>query len=361
MREIRRMKIMKLQASFGWINRKAMVQITVSILKGGIGMYSRLAVLCLLISAMVPPSISIASDRFPSKPVRMILPGPPGGGADQLARILGQRLSNVFAQPVIIDNRPGAGGMLGMDLASKATSDGYTLVMGNSGPNAVIPNLYKKIPYDPVKDLAPVSLVASTINLLVIHPSVQANSVSELIRLAKAAPGRLAFASGGNGQASHLAGELFKLTAQIDILHVPYKGSGPAVVDLIGGRVAMMFANIPSSMPQVSAGKLRALAVTSAKRSKLVPEVPTMSESGLAGYESIQWYGVLAPAGVPRSVLAYLNTEIVKAVKAADMQAELAKRGFDPVGSTAGEFKDYIRSELAKWKKVVDAAGIGID
>jgi len=310
--------------------------------------------------ASAAPCAAPAPD-YPDKPIRVILPGPPGGGADLLARLLSPALTASLGRTFIVDNRPGAGGLLGMDIAAKASPDGYTIVLGNSGPNAVIPGMRKTMPYDAVRDFIPVSLVASTVNLLVVHPSSAAKSVAELIQLARAKPQQLTFASGGSGQASHLAGELLKVNARIDVVHVPYKGSGPALADLLGGRVSFMFANIPSAMPQVAAGKLRALAVTSAKRSKLVPQFPTMAESGLPGYESVQWYGVLAPAKTPASIVSRLNAEIVKAVRAAPMQAQLAKNGFDAIGSTSSEFSAYIRAELAKWKSVIAAAGLAID
>ena len=302
-----------------------------------------------------------AANQYPYKPVRLILPGPPGGGADQLARVLGQRLTTDLGQTFVIDYRPGAGGMLGMDLAAKSAPDGYTIVMGNSGPNAVIPNLVKKVPYDPVKDLSPISLVASAANLLVVHPSVQANSVSELVQLAKSKPGQLTYASGGNGQSGHLAAELFKLIAGINMIHVAYKGSGPAIFDLVGGRVDMMFSNIPSLMPQMNAGKLKALAVTSSSRSKLVPNVPTMAESGAQGYESTQWYGLLAPAKAPNAILSLLSSKVTVAVKSEEINSVLFKQGFDPIGSTQVEFRDYIQKELAKWKKVIEAGKISVE
>lgn len=302
-----------------------------------------------------------ASDQYPNKPIRVILPGPPGGGADLLARVLGQRLSVDLGQTFVVDNRPGAGGMLGMDLAAKAASDGYTIVMGNSGPNAVIPNLVKNVPYDPVKDFSPISLVASAANLLVVHPSVQVTSVQDLVHVAKSKPGQMTYASGGNGQASHLAGELFKLMAGIDLIHVAYKGSGPAILDLVGGRVSMMFANIPSSMPQVSAGKLRALAVTSSSRSKLVPNLPTMAESGVRDYESTQWYGLLAPAKVSNSILNKLSSGVSIALKSDEIHAVLTKQGFDPIGSSQREFKDHIQRELMKWKRVIEAGKISVN
>lgn len=314
----------------------------------------------IVVAALLVPS-GYASDQYPYKPVRIILPGPPGGGADLLARVLGQRLTTDLGQTFVIDNRPGAGGMLGMDLAAKAAPDGYTIVMGNSGPNAVIPNLVKNVPYDPIKDFTPISLVASAANLLVVPQSVQANSVSELVQLAKSKPGQLTYASGGNGQASHLAGELFKLIAGINVIHVAFKGSGPAVLDLVGGRVDMMFSNIPSAMPQINAGKIRALAVTSAARSKLVPKLPTMAESGVTGYESSQWYGLLTPAKVPGTIVNTLASKVSIAVKADEINSVLFKQGFDPIGSTQGEFGDHIRKELAKWKKVIEAGKISTD
>jgi tripartite-type tricarboxylate transporter receptor subunit TctC len=223
--------------------------------------------------------------------------------------------------------------MLGMDLAAKSTPDGYTIVMGNSGPNAVIPNLVKKVPYDPVKDLSPISLVASAANLLVVHPSVQANSVSELVQLAKSKPGLLTHASRGNGQSGHLAAELFKLIAGINMIHVPYKGSGPAILDLVGGRVDMMFSNIPSLMPQMNAGKLKALAVTSSSRSKLVPNVPTMAKSGAQGYESTQWYGLLAPAKAPNAILNLLSSKVAVAVKSEEIIRCSSSKGSIPLAA----------------------------
>lgn len=321
----------------------------------------RVFVVSAAVAACLLASSGFAATPYPYKPVRIILPGPPGGGADLLARVLGQRLTTDLGQTFVVDNRPGAGGMLGMDLAAKAAPDGYTIVMGNSGPNAVIPNLVKKVPYDPVKDLSPVSLVASAANLLVIHPSVQANSVSELVQLAKSKPGPMTYASGGNGQASHLAGELFKLMAGINLVHVAYKGSGPAILDLVGGRVDMMFSNIPSAMPQMNAGKLKALAITSSSRSRLVPKLPTMAESGVSGYESTQWYGFLAPARVPKAILDTLSSRVAVAVKSDEINALLLKQGFDPIGSTQNEFGDYIRKELVKWKKVIEAGKISTE
>lgn len=314
----------------------------------------------IVIAALLVPS-GHASDQYPYKPIRIILPGPPGGGADLLARVLGQRLTTDLGKTFVIDNRPGAGGMLGMDLAAKAAPDGYTIVMGNSGPNAVIPNLVKNVPYDPIKDFSPISLVASAANLLVVPQSVQANSVSDLVLLAKTKPGQMTYASGGNGQASHLAAELFKLMAGINVIHVAFKGSGPAVLDLVGGRVDMMFSNIPSAMPQVNAGKIRALAVTSAARSKLVPKLPTMAESGVPGYESTQWYGLLAPAKVPVSIVNTLSTKVSIAVKAEEINSVLFKQGFDPIGSTQAEFVAHIRKELVKWKQVIEAGKIGAE
>lgn len=312
----------------------------------------------IVVAALLAPSV-YAADQYPYKPIRIILPGPPGGGADLLARVMGQRLSTDLGQTFVVDNRPGAGGMLGMDLAAKAAPDGYTIVMGNSGPNAVIPNLVKNVPYDAIKDFSPISLVASAANLLVVNPSVQAKTVSDLVQLAKSKPGQMTYASGGNGQASHLAAELFKLIAGINVIHVAFKGSGPAVLDLVGGRVDMMFSNIPSAMAQINAGKLRALAVTSGSRSKMVPKLPTMGESGVPGYESTQWYGFLAPAKVPGPIVNTLSSKVSIAVKSDEISSTLSKQGFDPIGSTQSEFAQHIRNELAKWKKVIEAGKIG--
>lgn len=298
---------------------------------------------------------------YPSKPVRMVVPFPPGGTTDILARAVGQKLSEAWNQQVIIDNRPGAGGNIGTDIVAKAPADGYTLLMGTVGTQAINASLYAKLPYDPVKDFAPVTLVASVPNVLVVNATIPAKSVKELIALAKAKPGQLTFASSGNGTSIHLSGELFKTMTGTFMLHIPYKGSAPALTDLMGGQTNMMFDNLPSSMPHIKSGMLRALAVTSAKRSPALPDVPTIAEAGVPGYEASSWFGVLAPAGTPKEIVARLNADIVKVLAAPDIKERLSAQGADPVGNTPEQFAAYIRTEQIKWAKVVKDSGAKIE
>ena len=298
---------------------------------------------------------------YPTKPIRLVVPFAAGGATDVLARLVGERLTASLGQQVVVDNRPGAGGNIGSDLVARAEPDGYTILMGAVGTHAINPSLYPKMPYDPVKDFAPVTLVASVPNVLVVNPEVPANSVQELIDLAKAKPGELNFASSGNGTSIHLSGELFKAMTGTDIVHVPYKGSGPAVTDLLGGQVQMMFDNMPSSLPHVKAGKLRALGVTSAKRSPALPEVPTIAEAGVPGYDATSWFGILAPAGTPEPVVTRLQGAIVQALGEPEMRQRMADLGAEPVGDTPAEFGQFIAAEIAKWAKVVNDAGVKLE
>ncbi len=298
---------------------------------------------------------------YPSKPVRMVVPFPPGGTTDILARAVGQKLSEAWGQQVVIDNRPGAGGNIGTDIVAKAPADGYTLLMGTVGTHAINASLYAKLPFDPIKDFAPVALVASVPNVLVVNATIPATSVKELIALAKSKPGQLNFASSGNGTSIHLSGELFKSMTGTSILHIPYKGSSPALTDLIGGQTNMMFDNLPSSMGHIKSGKLRALAVTSAKRSPALPDVPTIAEAGVAGYEASSWFGVLAPAGTPKEIVAKINADIVKALGVPEIKERLSSQGAEPVGNTPEQFAAYIGTELVKWAKVVKDSGAKIE
>ncbi len=298
---------------------------------------------------------------YPSKPVRMVVPFPPGGTTDILARAVGQKLSEAWGQQVVIDNRPGAGGNIGTDIVAKAPADGYTLLMGTVGTHAINASLYAKLPFDPIKDFAPVALVASVPNVLVVNATIPATSVKELIALAKSKPGQLNFASSGNGTSIHLSGELFKSMTGTSILHIPYKGSSPALTDLIGGQTNMMFDNLPSSMGHIKSGKLRALAVTSAKRSPALPDVPTIAEAGVAGYEASSWFGVLAPGGTPKEIVAKINADIVKALGVPEIKERLSSQGAEPVGNTPEQFAAYIGTELVKWAKVVKDSGAKIE
>jgi tripartite-type tricarboxylate transporter receptor subunit TctC len=298
---------------------------------------------------------------YPTKPIRLVVPFSAAGTTDFLARAIAQKLGQNMRTTVIVDNRPGAGGNIGSDIVAKSDPDGYTLLLGTVGTHAINASLYKKMPYDTVKDFAPITLVASVPNIVVVHPSVPAKSIKELLALAKSKPGQLTFASSGNGSSIHLSGELFKSMAGVDMLHVPYKGSGPAVSDLIGGQVNMMFDNMPSSLPHVKAGRLRAIAVTSAKRSPAAPDVPTIAESGVPGYEAVAWFGVLAPAGTPPAIVNKLNAEIVKVLKSPDVAQRLASQGAEPVSNTPEEFSAYIKTEMVKWAKVIKASGAQVD
>jgi len=295
---------------------------------------------------------------YPAKPLRMIVAYPPGGGTDIVGRMLAQKLGESLGQSGGVENRGGASGNIGTELAARAVPDGYTILMGNVAPNAINVSLFKDLPFDPVADFAPVSLVASTPNILVVHPSTPARTVKEVIALAKAKPGTLNFASAGMGSSSHLAGELFRILAGADIVHVPYKGAGPAMVDVLSGQVQLYFATMPAAMPHVKPGKLAPVAVTSARRSQALPDLPTVAESGVPGYEASTWYGVLAPAHTPSAVVARLHGDIAKILGDAALHARLADQGFDPVGSSPEEFGAYIKSEILKWGKVIRDAGI---
>jgi len=311
---------------------------------------------CALAALAIPASAY--AQVYPAKPVRMIVAYPPGGGTDIVGRMVAQKLGETLGQSVLVENRGGASGNLGTELAARAVPDGYTILMGNVAPNAINVSLFKNLAFDPVADFVPVSLVASTPNILVVHPSIPARTVKEVIALAKAKPGTLNFASAGVGSSSHLAGELFRILAGADIVHVPYKGAGPAIVDVLSGQVQLYFATMPAAMPHVKSGKLAAVAVTSSRRSQALPDLPTTAEAGVPGYEASTWYGVLAPARTPAAVIARLHENIVKILAVSETRARLADQGFEPVGNSPEEFGAYIKSEIAKWGKVIGDAGI---
>ncbi len=303
---------------------------------------------------------ALAQANYPAKPIRIIVPVAPGGGTDFTARLVGQKLAEAWGQTVVVDNRPGAAGNLGVEIAAKAQPDGYTLVMPiTSFP--INPSLYAKLPFDTVKDLSPIVLVASAPLLLVVNPSVAAKSVSELVALAKAKPGQLNYANSGSGTTAHLAGELFKRMAGVDIVSVAYRGGGPAVIDLIAGQVQMYFSTIPAALPQVKAGKLRALAVTSSKRVPELPDMPTTSDSGLPGFEVVGWFGLFAPAGTPKPVITRLNGEIVKILNIPETRERLSGHGLIPGGGTPEELGAFLKAEIAKWGKVIKEAGIRVE
>ena len=297
------------------------------------------------------------AQSYPAKPVRIIVPSSTGGAVDGLARLVAQ-ISPSLGQQVIADNRPGANGAIGLELAARSPPDGYTLVLGFLGPLAVNPGLYKKLPYDPLKDFAPITLVAESPLLIVAHPSLPARSVRDLIQFAKARPGQVTYGTGGTGTGGHLTVELFRITAGVDLLHVPYKGVGPALTDVLAGHISLMASSPISSQPHVKAGRLRGLAVTGRARSPALPEVPTMIESGLANFESTTWFGILAPAGTPAAIVSRLNSEINNLLRQPEVRAQVGRLGADPAGNTPEEFAAHIKAEIAKWAKVIKAAKI---
>ncbi len=311
---------------------------------------------CLAVFCVVS-GVAQAADSYPSRPIRMIVAYPPGGGTDQVGRVMADQLSQTLGQNVVVDNRGGATGNIGTELAARAVPDGYTLLMGNVAPNAVNISLFKKLGFDPVKDFAPVSLVAVTPNILVAHPSIPVKTIKELIAYARAKPGALNFPSAGVGSSSHLAGEMLKSMTGISMVHIPFKGGGPALVAVIAGEVQIMFATMPAAMPHVKSGKVKPVAVTTAKRSQAMPELPTIAESGIKGYEASTWYGLLAPARTPQPIINRLHGDTVK-ILAGPTRQRLEVQGFEPEGGTPAEFAAYIKSEITKWAKVIKDAGI---
>jgi tripartite-type tricarboxylate transporter receptor subunit TctC len=300
-----------------------------------------------------------AEANYPNRPIRLLVGYPPGGPADVTARLIAPHLSESLGQQIVIDNRAGAGGTVAATLLARAEPDGYTISIVANGEMAISPNL-RKVPYDPLKDFAPVSRIGSNQLALVIHPSVQAKSVAELVALAKAKPGAVNFASAGTGSTAHLAGELFKSLAAINIVHVPYKGAGPAMADLIGGQVHMLITGYPGALPHIKSGKLRALGVTGAKRLAAAPDLPTIGET-VKGYEVTSSYGVLLPVRAPKSIVARMHHEVATVVKKPDIQEKLVALGFEPEGNTPAEFAAQIKSELAKWAKVVKIANVAVE
>ncbi|MDP3799523.1 MAG: tripartite tricarboxylate transporter substrate binding protein [Polaromonas sp.] len=321
---------------------------------------SALLRLKVLAAAFLLAGAAFAND-YPVKPVRLLVPAAPGGGADFLARIVGLKLGEAMGQPVVIDNRAGASGTIAADATAKAAADGYTVLMGQSTSIVIAPQLYQKLNYDTLRDLIPVTLVAEVPNVLVVHPSVSATSVKDLIAMARAKPDLINFASSGNGAPSHLAGEMFKAAAGVKLTHVPYKGAGPAVNGLIAGEIQVMFAPIVAVLPHVKSGRLRALAVTSAARSAAAPELPTLAESGLAGYDISSWFGLFVPARTPAPVVDRLYRETSRILKSQDVIERFAKEGAEPVGSTPVHFNAYVRQEFVKYTKVIKDNGIKSD
>lgn len=316
----------------------------------------RFAIFCCLLAAF-----PVRAAEYPARPVTLIVAFTPGGPSDVLARIVGKKMEQLLGQPFVIENRPGAGGNVAADFVAHAAPDGYTLLMGNNSILATNEALYKHLNYNPGKDFIPITLVGTQANILVVNPDVPAHSLKELIALAKEQPGKINFASSGYGAAAHLAGELFRSEAKINIVHVPYKGAAPALQDVIAGHDQMMFATAASVIGHIQGGRVRALAVTTLKRTQILPDLPTMDEAGLKGFEASTWHGLVAPAGTPKQVIATLHDSAVKALHDPSVQASLGKLGVDIVGDTPTEFEAYIKNEIPKWTAIVKASGATMD
>lgn len=322
-------------------------------------------ILCCLTIAALPWSSGLAHGQtnagYPTRPIRLIVPFTPGGSTDILARSIGQKLTEAWGQPVIVDNVPGAGGSIGADKAAKAPADGYTLLMGHIGTLAVNPSIYPNLSYDPIKNFAPVAWVARVPNVLVVHPSVKATTTAELIALARANPGKINFGSGGNGSAAHIATEYLKLKTQTQLVHVPYRGTAPAVTDVVAGQIQMVLTGAPAVIPFVKSGQLRAIAVASEKRLDALPDLPTVAESGLkelAGFEADQWYGIVAPVGTPAVIVAKLNAQINASLASAELKTRLQSEGAVATPTTPEAFGQLIKSEIERWRPVVKAGNI---
>ena len=315
----------------------------------------------LLFALLLAHAAASGAQGFPGKPLRFIVPFSPGGGNDTVAREIAQQMAIGLGQPVVVENRPGAGGTVGAEIAAKSAPDGYTLFLGGVGSHAVNPNLRAKLPYDPVKDFAPVALIATASSVLVVHPSMQASGIAEFTALARSHPGRINYASNGTGSSAHLAAVLYESMTGARMVHVPYKGLSPALVDLLGGEVHAMFSSMVAIVPHIRTGRLRALAVTGRRRSALLPEVPTLAETIAPGYEAGSWYGILVPAGTPRDVVVRLNAEVAKALGQQEVRKRLAAEGAEAVGGTPEEFAAHIHAELARMGTLIRQAGIRME
>ncbi|MBI4191452.1 MAG: tripartite tricarboxylate transporter substrate binding protein [Betaproteobacteria bacterium] len=315
-----------------------------------------------VVIGLIAPAISAAQETpYPERPIRFLVPFPPGGSTDIISRLVGQKLTEKFPQPVVVENRSGGAGIIAAEAVARAPADGYMMLLGNTGILAINPNLYRKLPYDPIKDFAAVTLMARVPNVLVVHPSLPVKSVRELVQLAKKDARPLNYGSPGSGSLQHLAMEMFKTAAGVNFTHVPYKGGGPALIDLIGGHLEALVATLPSALPHIQAGRLRVLAIGDAQRSALMPELPTIAESGYPGYEAYSWHGVMVPQRTPADIVSLLNREIVAILSSADSRAVLKKGGFDVVASSSAAFAEMIKSEIAKYAVAVKSSGARVD
>ena len=322
----------------------------------------RTFVACLVAAiAALPVAVVAQPGAYPTKPIRLIVPSPPGDGSDLMARAIGERLTQAWGQPVVVDNRQGAGGRVGTEAAAKAAPDGYTLIMGNAGSHGINAALYRDLSYDLERDFVPITQVMRAPNVLVVNPALPAQNVRELIALFKSSPGKYSYGSGGNGSSAHFSAELFKAMAGVDVVHVPYKGATPALTDVIGGQVAMFMGNLPPAMAHIKNGRVRALAVTTSQRSPLVPDIPTLAEAGLPGFETVAWFGLFAPAGTPRDIVERIQGEVAKIVQVPNIRERIVALGGEPVGNTPEAFAAIVRSDIAKWKQVAKTANISAD
>lgn len=316
----------------------------------------------ILVGAVIAASCSAAlAQNYPTRTARMIVPWTAGGTADLMARIASQKFSESFGHQFVVENRPGAGGLIGTEQAAKAAPDGHTLLLATTAPNSVAPSIYTKIPFDPVKDFASISLMATTCYVLSVHPSMQVGNTTQLVALAKARPGQLTFSSPGAGTPNHLSGEMFKMLTGINMRHIPYKGSAQAIADVIGGQIAMSFENIVVASPHVKSGRIKALAVTSAKRASALPSIPTIAESGVPGFEAVGWFGVVAPAATPREIVAKLNAELVRALASPDIKGRISSLGAEVVSTTPEGLDQFNRAQIALWAKVIKAAHVQLE
>lgn len=320
--------------------------------------FNAIACTAVLIAGLAAPT---AAQNYPAKPIRIVIAQAPGSATDVISRIVGNRLGEALGQSMVVDARPGAGGVLGTEIAAHSPADGYTLFMGNNSTHGSNPALYSKLPYDAVKDFSPIIFVAATPYVLNVHPSLPVTTLKELIAFAKARPGQLNYASAGNGSTHHFCGELLKSLAGVDIVHVPYKGSTPALSALVGGEVSMMFSNVADTQPHIKSGRMRPLAVTSGKRATPLPDVPTMAEAGLGDFQVLSWFGLLAPAGTPAAIITRINTDTVKVLQRTDVKAALAAQGLEVISGTPDQFASHIKSEIARMTKIAATAGIKAD
>ncbi len=323
--------------------------------------FARSVLALALVAAALDAAPTTWAQSFPSKPVRLIVPFPPGGSLDNVGRLIAQKLSDLWGQSVVVENKPGAGGNIGADYVAKSAPDGYTIVMGALSTHAVNPNLYPSMPYDARKDFAPVSLVAITPNVLIVNSALPVQSVRDLVGYAKAHPGKVNFGSGSNGSGGHLAGELFRIESGTDVQHIPFKGGAPALQALLAGETQFMFDNLANAMAQVKGGKVRAIAVTTAQRSRLAPELPTMAEQGMSGFDISTWFGLMLPAGTPKDVVAKWNADLVKVLNMPDVREKMLAQGADPAPMTPEQFSAFIDAELVKYARIVKLSGAKVD